>query len=240
MTDTALSFEQIRQMFQDIAEMQKVDREQMRKSREEWEIQSKKNREEWEIQSKKSREKFDQEMNKSREEWEEIRKRSGESEKRMEKTDRRLDRLSEQLGGLHNSMGELMETLIASHLWEKFSNYPYQLTRGYQRIRVFDKKSVPLTEIDILLADSEWVMAVEVKREPRKDDIDYHLKRMELIRQYPPAEVVGKKLLGAIAGGVVSPDVHSYAHQAGFFILELLGDNVALVPPPAGFSPHIW
>jgi len=88
--------------------------------------------------------------------------------------------------------------------------------------------------------NSEWVMAVEVKREPDEKDIEHHLKRMERIRKYPPAEVVGKKLLGAIAGGAVAPDVHEKAYQAGFFILELRGENVSLVPPPAGFTPTIW
>jgi hypothetical protein len=83
-------------------------------------------------------------------------------------------------------------------------------------------------------------MAVEVKRRLRKTDIDDHIVSMERIRRYPPAEIVGKKLLGALAGDATDSKVHEYAHEAGFFVLELLGDNVALVPPPAGFSPKIW
>jgi hypothetical protein len=41
-------------------------------------------------------------------------------------------------------------------------------------------------------------MAVEVKRWLEKtEQVDEHIKRMQLIRQYPPAEVKEKKLLGA-------------------------------------------
>jgi hypothetical protein len=163
-----------------------------------------------------------------------------ETGRQMRKTDKRIEKLSKQIGGLHNSMGDLIEILIAPHLWEKFGGYPYNLCRGYQGVHVFDEKNKHVAEIDILLSDTEWCMAVEVKRKLRKDDIDSHVVRMGRILRYPPAETVGKKLLGALAGGVVDPEIHEYAHNAGFFVLELRSDNVSLVPPPAGFSPKIW
>ena len=171
-------------------------------------------------------------------------KREAEERKKTElfinKVSRDIDKLSKNVGGLNRSMGELIETLIASRLWEKFADYPYNLKRAYQRVPIFNEESRSITDIDILLADSEWVMAVEVKRKPDKEDIDHHIKRMDLIRKYPPAETVGKKLLGAIAGGAVDPDIQNYAHQAGFFILELRGEAVALVKPHGEYSPRIW
>jgi hypothetical protein len=65
---------------------------------------------------------------------------------------------------------------------------------------------------------------------------------MELIRQYPPAEIQinRKRLLGAMAGGAVDPDVGAYAYECGFFVLELAGEAVQLMPPPAGFTPKEW
>ncbi|MDR1218638.1 MAG: hypothetical protein LBK73_03400, partial [Treponema sp.] len=71
-------------------------------------------------------------------------------------------------------------------------------------------------------------------------EIDRHLKRMELIRKHPPAEVAGKKLLGAMAGGVVDGDVQRYAYESGFYVLELSGETVRLAPPPEGFAPKQW
>ena len=158
----------------------------------------------------------------------------------MKETDKKLDKVSENVGGLNRSMGELIETLIASRLWEKFAAYPYNLQRAYQRYNVYDENNRALTDVDILLSDTEWVMAVEVKREVNMDDIDRHVKRMGLVRKYPPAEAKGKKLLGAIAGGVVPPDVCNYAHEAGFFVLELKGESVTLIAQPEGFTPKIW
>lgn len=84
-------------------------------------------------------------------------------------------------------------------------------------------------------------MVVEVKRWLDKTtQVDEHIRRMQLVRQYPPAEVKGKTLLGTIAGGVVSPDVREYAEENGFFVLELTGEDVRLLEPKNGFQPKEW
>jgi hypothetical protein len=174
-------------------------------------------------------------------EWsKETDKKIQETNNQLIKTEKLVRRVTRNVGGLNRSLGELIETLIASRLWEKFSAYPYNLQRAYQRVNIYDEKNLALTDVDILLADSEWVMAVEVKREVKEDDIIHHIKRMELVRKYPPAEVKGKKLLGAIAAGVVPPDVRELVYKAGFFVLELTGDSVALAIQPEDFTPKTW
>ena len=97
-----------------------------------------------------------------------------------------------------------------------------------------------LTEIDILLSDSEWAMAVEVKRRMLKEDVLDHIERMDRIIKYPPAEVKGKKLLGAMAGGTIDPDALKLAYESGFFVLELKGESVELLTPPEDFKPKEW
>ena len=158
----------------------------------------------------------------------------------IERVNQRVERVSQNVGGLNRSLGELIETLIAARLWEKFSQYEYNLQRAYRRVPLYDEKNQIRTDIDILLADTLWVMAVEVKRELAKEDVDHHLRRMGLIRRYPPAETKGKRLLGAMACGTVDPDVWAYAYNAGFFVLELTGESVSLITPPEGFQPKQW
>jgi hypothetical protein len=169
-----------------------------------------------------------------------------ETDKRIEKNAREMEalkktveRVTGNVGGLNRSLGDLIETLIAARLWEKFPDY--KLKRAYQRWPIFDENNRVMTDIDILLSNTDLAMAVEVKRElDRMKDVDEHLKRMELVRKYPPAEVADKKLLGAMAGGVVDADVRRYACENGFFVLELTGESVRLVPPPEGFVPRQW
>jgi hypothetical protein len=164
-----------------------------------------------------------------------------ETDRRLRETEQLVARVTANVGGLNRSMGELIETLIGARLWEKFDGYPYNLKQAYQRMPVYDETGRRRSEIDILLADGEYVMAVEVKASlHRKDDVDDHLRRMELILKYPPAQCKGKKLLGAMAGGVVDPEIQEYAHGAGFFVLELAGESVRLVQAPEGFAPRQW
>ena len=164
-----------------------------------------------------------------------------ETSKQMEKTDRRMKETTEQLGGLHNSMGDLVETLFAPHLGDKFGAYNYNLKRIFRRVPIYDDNSRLRSDIDILLSNTTVCMAVEVKRWlETTNQVDFHIRRMKLIRQYPPAEVKGKKLLGAIVGAVVTPEAREYAEQNGFFVLELTGEDVRLLEPPEGFQPKEW
>ena len=165
-----------------------------------------------------------------------------ETGKQMQETDKKLQALGEKIekvsanvGGLNRSLGALIETLMAARLWEKFPGYSFK--RIFQRIKILDEHNVSITEIDILLSNTEWTMAVEVKREPDKDDVQHHLKRMKLMRKHELAEIKGKKLLGAIAGGVVSTEVRVYAQKSGLFVLELNGEQVSLLDSPEGFVP---
>jgi len=152
---------------------------------------------------------------------------------------KKVDRVSDNVGGLNRSVGELIETLVAARLWEKFPEY--DLKRAYQRLPIYDEKNAQKTDIDILLVNTVMCMAVEVKRElDRMKDVDEHLKRMQLIRQYPPEQIGNKQLFGAMAGGIVDHDVKNYAYESGFFVLELTGESVHLVPPPDGFEPKKW
>ena len=161
------------------------------------------------------------------------------NEEKFNKTMEKIDRVTANVGGLNRSLGELIETLIAARLWEKFPEY--NLARAYQRIPIFDEKNVTKTDIDILLVNSDICMAIEVKHELDKiKDVDAHIKRMQLIRKFPPEQIGDKQLLAAMAGGVVDPEVKEYAYKSGFFVLELMGESVHLIPPPEGFEPRKW
>jgi uncharacterized protein with GYD domain len=163
-----------------------------------------------------------------------------ETTKNVDKMAAKVGWLSENVGGLNRSMGELIETLMAARLWEKFADYNYNFKRAYQRVPIYDDTDIVRSDIDILLSNTEWCMAVEVKREADEKDVDRHLERMLLVRQYPPKETIGKRLLGAIAGGLVQPDAREYAFKAGLYVFELTGEAVSLIKPPKGFTAHEW
>ena len=155
----------------------------------------------------------------------------------VNKLGKTVDKLSKNVGGLNGSMGELIETLFGPHICEKFDAYQYNLERVFKRVPIYDDTSRRRGEIDLLLSNTTVCVVLEVKRwldNPEK--VNEHIKRMELVRQYPPAEIKGKKILGAIAGAVVTPEVREYAEASGFFVLELAGDDVQLLESPENFQ----
>jgi hypothetical protein len=160
---------------------------------------------------------------------------------RIDKLGERVDRVTANVGGLNVSMGELIETLFGPHIGEKFDAYQYNLKRIFKRVPIYDDASRQRGEIDLLLSNTTVCMALEVKRWlDGTAEIDKHIQRMKLIRQYPPAEAKGKKLLGAMAGAVVTVEAREYAEANGFFVLELTGDDVRLLEPPEHFQPKEW
>jgi hypothetical protein len=170
----------------------------------------------------------------------ELRSSQAQTDAQIRQMSKKIDNLSENVGGLNRSMGELIESLMTSRMWKKFDKYGHHLVRAYPRVPLYNERNEALSDIDILLSNTDECMAVEIKREARSDDIDHHLKRMELIEKYPPAEVKGKKVYSAIAGAVVPPDVRDYAYEKGMYVLEMNGEHVSLLEPPKEFTAKIW
>jgi len=211
-----------------------------------WQAEHEKRQAEAAEESKRRQAEHEKHLAEWRAEYEERQKEAADESKRRRAEDakwkkdfkKQMKKVSRQVGKVSDSIGGVLEMLVAARLWEKFSAYHYGFKRAYKRVMVYkENSSWELTEIDILLSDTQWVMAVEVKRNVKKSDVEHHVKRLQLIRDNPPAEAKGKKLLGAVAGGSVPPDVRDFAFECGFFVLELKGEAVELLPAPAGFSP---
>jgi hypothetical protein len=187
---------------------------------------------EWQAEAAKRQEKAEKE-------YEELRRLHAENKEMVKEIQAEVKKATKLVGDNGRSLGALVETLVAARLWEKFPKYDFE---GICRqVTILDEARRVKTDIDILLTNTDSVMAVEVKRElNQRDEVDHHLRRMDLIRRYPPKGVAGMRLLGAMAGGVVDPDVKDYAYQCGFFVLELTGESVRLAPPPDGFTPREW
>ena len=185
---------------------------------------------------------------KSREEWDrgmtELRERFEETDRRFEETDRRLEKwqkkVDQAIARIGRAMGTVVEEIIASRLWEKFQDFPYQFEQAFQFLPVYDNHNRTLTDIDILLCNGEYAMAVEIKAHLEVEDVNYHLKQMEMIQQYPPAQAKEKILLGAVGGANIDAKARELAHEVGFFVIEQSGEAVQLAERPPWFKPQEW
>ena len=155
-------------------------------------------------------------------------------------TDRLMKELGTRFGDLNNRFGELAEHLVAPGIVERFKELGYRfdasIDRGY---RIYDDKGKDKTEIDILLENGDCVMAVEVKSNPRIQNITHHIKRLEILREHRNKHHDTRKIYGAIAGAVFGREEKQATVEAGFYVLTQSGDTMK-IEMSNDFTPNEW
>ena len=163
-----------------------------------------------------------------------------ETDRIAEKNVRSIEALNKQMGGLHNSFGEMAEHLVAPGVVERFNNLGYHFDgiadRGF---KILDGEGNIKAEIDILLENGDYILAVEVKADVRKNDIEHHVKRLEIFRNYRNKHNDIRKIRGAIAGAIFDPNIKEMALENGLYVLEQSGDTMKM-DIPEGFNPKEW
>ena len=166
----------------------------------------------------------------------EARQKTEESFQRMEKT---VTDLSKNIGGLGNLQGRLTEAMFSTELWKKFNEIGFLFTKQGPHVRFTENKQV-LAEVDFFLENGEYAMPVEIETELSIGDVDDHLKRIIKIRRYMDMRDDNRKLVGAVAGEIVSENVLNYAHKKGLFVIVQTGDSVAIAESPREFKAREW
>ena len=169
---------------------------------------------------------------------EEFRKFSKETIKELREsrkdTDKHIKELSANIGGLNNSIGRFIEVIYSAELCKKFDEIGFEFTKQAQNVK-FKKNKQALAEVDLFLENGDYVMLVEVKFELTKKDIDKHLIRMEIIREYMDARADTRIIVGAVAGGTVLDGADSYAQEKGLYVVTQSGNAIKIADLPVDF-----
>jgi hypothetical protein len=163
-----------------------------------------------------------------------------ETAQQMKETDRKLSELGVKFGYLNNRFGELAEHLVAHCIHERFNELGYHfdaVAPGGYVIR--DGRGKIIAEVDMLLENSDCIMAVEVKAKTRLKDIEHHVKRLEILRGYRNKHGDTRKILGAIASAILGTAEKQATFDAGFYMIEQSGETMK-IDVPDGFVPQEW
>jgi len=160
-------------------------------------------------------------------------------EESQKKTDRILAELSKNIGGLGNSLGRLTEAIFTAELWKKFHDMGYPVSQQSSNRKFYDEGQV-LAEVDLFIENGDYAILVEIKTDLSTSHVDDHLERIGTVRRYLDARGDGRKLIGAVAGGVVPDNVLKYAHRKGLFVVTHNGDAVDFAQAPQGFKAREW
>ena len=82
-------------------------------------------------------------------------------------------------------------------------------------------------------------MAVEVKVDPAIQDIEHHIRCIEILREHRNKLNDKRKILGAIAGAMFGQTEKEAVIAAGFYVIEQSGDTMKL-DIPEDFVPREW
>jgi hypothetical protein len=214
--------------FEELWAMAQEDREQLREMRE---------------QSREQSKESDRKLQEMREEFSEMFKKT---EKILRENELIVKRNSKQLGEVHRKFGKLAVHLVLPGIERRFNEmgiYFQELTPkggisdGYI---IKDKKGKEIAEVDILLMNGEIAVAIEVKTEPAEKDIEHHIKRLQLVREFwDRTGRKQKKLQGGIAGAIYDSTVKKAVKNAGFYVIEQSGDTM-MIDMSDGFVPKEW
>ncbi|MCL2763474.1 MAG: hypothetical protein FWD36_09795 [Treponema sp.] len=172
--------------------------------------------------------------------FQEIAERQQETDRQMKENRNQMKETDRKIGELSNRFGELAEHLVAPGIADRFNelgHHFYGVAPGGYEIRDDQKKVI--AQIDILLENGDCIMAVEVKAKPRKQDIDHHIKRLEILRKYRNKKYDNRTIYGAIAGAIFGGEEKEAAIAAGFYVLEQTGDTMKM-DIPDNFVPREW
>ncbi|MDR2393362.1 MAG: hypothetical protein LBD93_04315 [Treponema sp.] len=160
----------------------------------------------------------------------------------VKETNQQIKETNRAIGKLSNRFGELVEHLVSPHMKEKFNALiaGYRFTQTQTKVCYADHRGRTIAEVDVLLQNGEYVLAVEVKSNPTSDDVDEHVMQMGKVRGYADEHNDHRKYLGAIAGAIMSESMRVYAFKQGFYVLEQTGDTVSITAPPASWQAKIW
>jgi hypothetical protein len=156
------------------------------------------------------------------------------------KTDREIEKVNKAIGRLGNKIGELIEHLMAADIVNKFNAFGYVFTKAGRRIIYRDHSGGFLAEVDILLENGEYTLAVEVKTDLSTGDIKDHAQRMDILRSYAAERRDARSYIGAVAGGIIRDPVRDYALKNGFYVIEQSGDTIRIRKPEAPNQIKIW
>jgi hypothetical protein len=144
--------------------------------------------------------------------------------------DRRLTKL----------FGERVDYLEIPNLLTKFAEFGFTFTRTNRGTEIADREHGIFTEIDATLENDNKVMIVEAKFNPKIDDINDHIERMEKLRVDADLHNDKRKYLGAVAGVVFSDSTKAYTLKSGFYVIEPSEDTFMITAPEGSYRPREW
>ena len=133
--------------------------------------------------------------------------------------------------------GKLMESLVRGDLIKLLRARGVDVDHTAGRLE--SGNGAPRWEIDIIAANGEEVVAVEVKTTLKVKDVDRFVESLKLFVAQAPAVYRGKRVYGAVAYLRADGSAHVYAERQGLFVIRATGSSASITNGD-GFTPRTF
>lgn len=100
------------------------------------------------------------------------------------------------------------------------------MNRTYQRVN--GRKNETNYEFDIIAANGDTIVVVDVKTTLKSDAIRHFLSKLSHIKEWIP-EFYDKSIIGAVAFIHTEENVIAHAERCGLFIIKATGNSATIV-----------
>ena len=163
-------------------------------------------------------------------------KRIKETSEQMKDTDRRIKELTDTVNALTGKWGKFVEGLVAPGAVRMFKERGIAVSEYYTRSK--SQRNGAEMEIDVLVVNDEYAIAISVKSTLKIEDVNDHLEDLSRFREFF-THFADKKLLGAVAGIVIEEEADKYAYRKGLFVIAQTGETVKILNDEK-FKPKVW
>ena len=155
-----------------------------------------------------------------------------ETDRQFKETDAKLRRLEGLFG---NQWGKLLEALVQPSVIRLFQNRGIDVHYVSQRVK--SQINGRSKEIDLLLENSNVVVAVEIKTTLHVRDVDDFLTDLAEFHHFYP-KFARDRLYGAVAGLDIVEEADRYAYRRGLFVLQVSGEETVQLLNDEKFKPR--
>jgi hypothetical protein len=158
---------------------------------------------------------------------------AAQNKKLSEKINEVSKSIDKWIGHFGTNIGTLVELTLIPGIKLKMKKFGHDFDSLAPRKQYYRKDGSMLAEVDLFLENGVEVMAVEVKTQFNAPAVEYHVKRLQLLRKHDTERLKDKDILAAIAGLSIDRDAEELASRLGMYVIKMVEDdkNITVIEP---------
>ena len=157
-------------------------------------------------------------------------RRMQETDRQMQETGREIKETGRQLRELkdlfNGQWGKLMEALVEGDLVELLSRRGIEVDHTVCNLK--SRNGAPRWEIDIIAANGDEVVAVEVKTSLKVRQVADFIETLKVFPGEAPSVYRGKRTYGAVAYLKADEAADVYAERQGLYVIRATGSSASI------------